>query len=155
ESRRGFGACRPCPRRRRVGSPCSDDGSRTGTFSVAWALAVQPRSRRDLQPTLADIVSRYDLPTIWAARVAFFQGWANWSDAADESSLAKIRRGIAIVREQRHFFHLPRLEAPLAEAEASAGEIDAGLRRLDEALAELAHTEQHWYQAEMHRIHAE
>src|SRR5262249_44134369 len=45
--------------------------------------------------------------------------------------------------------------AALAEAEARAGEIDAGLRRLDDALAELAHTEQHWYQAEMHRIHAE
>ena len=41
------------------------------------------------------------------------------------------------------------------EAEASAGEIDAGLRRLDDALAELERTENRWYEAEMHRIRAE
>jgi hypothetical protein len=48
-----------------------------------------------------------------------------------------------------------RLEVALAEAEASAGETDAGLRRLDDALAKLERTEQHWYEAEMHRIRAE
>jgi predicted ATPase len=37
----------------------------------------------------------------------------------------------------------------------SAGETDAGLRRLDDALAELPRTEQRWYEAEMHRIRAE
>jgi predicted ATPase len=41
------------------------------------------------------------------------------------------------------------------EAEASAGETDAGLRRLDDALAELERTEQRWYEAEMRRIRAE
>ena len=50
---------------------------------------------------------------------------------------------------------LPSLEAALAEAEASAGKTDAGLRRLDDALAELERTEQRWYEAEMHRIRAE
>jgi predicted ATPase len=49
---------------------------------------------------------------------------------------------------------LPSLEALLAEAEASAGDTDAGLRRLDDALAELEHTEQRWYEAEMRRIRA-
>jgi hypothetical protein len=53
------------------------------------------------------------------------------------------------------FFNLSSLEAALAEAEGCAGETDAGLRRLDDALAELEHTEQHWYEAEMHRIRAE
>jgi hypothetical protein len=46
------------------------------------------------------------------------------------------------------------LEAALAEAEASAGEIAAGLERLDDALAELERTEQRWYEAEMRRIRA-
>jgi predicted ATPase len=50
---------------------------------------------------------------------------------------------------------LPSLEAALAEAEARAGETDAGLRRVDDALAELGRTEQRWYEAEMHRIRAE
>jgi predicted ATPase len=50
---------------------------------------------------------------------------------------------------------LPSLEAALAEAEASAGETDAGLRRLDNALAEVEATEARCYEAEMHRIRAE
>ena len=46
-------------------------------------------------------------------------------------------------------------EAALAIAEASAGETDAGLRRLDDSLAELEATDSRWYEAEMHRIRAE
>jgi hypothetical protein len=89
---------------------------------------------------LADIVSRYDLHAHWAGYAVFFQGWAKWSDGAEESRLAEMRRGLAIFRELRSWF-LPSLEAALAEAEARAGETDAGLRRLDDALAELEATE--------------
>jgi len=103
----------------------------------------------------ADIVSRYDLPVFMAARAAFFQGWAKRSDGAEESRLAEMRRGLANFREQGFVWLLPTLEAALAEAEASAGEIDAGLRRLDDALAELEATENRWYEAEMHRIRGE
>jgi len=46
-------------------------------------------------------------------------------------------------------------EVVVAEAEASAGETDAGLRRLNEALAELERTEERSYETEMHRIRAE
>ena len=46
-------------------------------------------------------------------------------------------------------------EAVLAEAEASAGETDAGLRRLDLALAALGRTDERLYEAEMHRIRGE
>jgi predicted ATPase len=65
-----------------------------------------------------------------------------------------MRRGIGIYREQAFLFSSS-LEAALAEAEASAGESDTGLRRLDDALAELERIEQRWYEAEMHRIRAE
>ena len=66
-----------------------------------------------------------------------------------------MRRSLAIGRERGQVWLLPRFEAALAEAEASAGETDAGLRRLDDALAELERTEQRWYEAEMHRIRGE
>ena len=65
-----------------------------------------------------------------------------------------MRRGLAIVREQGNVWFLSSLEAAL-EAEARAGETDAGLRRLDDALAELERTEQRWYEAEIHRIRGE
>ena len=66
-----------------------------------------------------------------------------------------MRRGIAINREQGLVGFLPASEAALAEAEADAGETDAGLRRLDDALTEVGRTEQRWCEAEMHRIRAE
>jgi tetratricopeptide (TPR) repeat protein len=102
--------------------------------------------------TLADIVSRYDLPAFWAGFAVFFHGWAKRSEGTEKSSLDEMRRGLAIDRE--HWF-LPSLEATLAEAEAGAGEIDAGLRRLDDALVEVGRTEQRWCEAEMHRIRGE
>jgi predicted ATPase len=104
---------------------------------------------------LADIVSRYDLQSSWACFAVFFQGWAKWSDGTEESRLAEMRKGIETAREQGTIYPLPILEAALAEAEACAGEPDAGLRRLDDALAKLERTEQRSYEAEMHRIRAE
>jgi predicted ATPase len=104
---------------------------------------------------LADIFSRYDLPALLAGWAVFLQGWAKWSDGAEESGLAEMRRGLAIDRELGSIWLLPGFEAALAEAEAGAGEADAGLRRLDDALAELEATENRWYEAEIHRIRAE
>jgi predicted ATPase len=65
-----------------------------------------------------------------------------------------MRRGLGVNREQGLVWLLPNFEAALAEAEAAAGEIDAGLRRLDDALADSGRTEQRWYEAEMQRIRA-
>jgi predicted ATPase len=81
-----------------------------------------------------------------------FQGWAKSSDGAEETRLAEMRRGLAIHREIGRYWVFSSLEAALAEAEACAGETDAGLRRLDDALAELERTEQRSSEAEMHRI---
>jgi len=103
---------------------------------------------------LADIVSRYDLPAFFTGVAVFFQGWASWSDGAEESRMTEMRRGIGINREQGFLWLLPSFEAALAEAEAGAGETVAALQRLDDALAELGGTEQRWYEAEMHRIRA-
>ena len=104
---------------------------------------------------LAYIVSQYELPTLWAGAAVFYEGWAKWSAGAEASRLVEMRRGLAIYREQGRNWLLPSLEAALAEAEASAGETDAGLRRLDDALAEQEAIESRWYEAEMHRIRGE
>jgi predicted ATPase len=114
-----------------------------------------PEAVATYSEALADIASRYDLPAWWAGFAAFLQGWAKWSDGAEESSLAEMRRGLAIVREQGVVYLVPSLEAALAEAEASAGQTEAGLRRLDDALAELECTEERWYEAELHRLRGE
>jgi hypothetical protein len=120
--------------------------------ALAYAAAFLGLFRRDSEAVatysqaFADIVSRYDLPAYAAGIAVFLQSWA-------KSRLAEMRRGLAIYREQGRIWLLP--EAILAEAEASAGETDAGLRRLDLALAELGRTEERLYEAEMHRIRGE
>jgi predicted ATPase len=127
-------------------------GNALGYAALLGLLRYSPEAVATYSQALADIVSRYDLPALWAGLAVFFQRWAKCSEAADESRLAGMRRGLAIYREQGLVWLLPALEAALAEAEAGAGETDAGLRRLDDALAELERTEQRWYEAEMHRI---
>jgi tetratricopeptide (TPR) repeat protein len=105
-----------------------------------------PKAVATYSQAFADIVSRYDLPAYWAGIAVFLQSWA-------KSRPAEMRRGLAIYREQGRIWLLP--EAVLAEAEASAGETDAGLRRLDSALAAMERTEERSYEAEMHRIRGE
>jgi class 3 adenylate cyclase/predicted ATPase len=126
------------------------------TFAALLGLLRRnPEAVATYSQASADIASQYDLPGNWAAlgeETGFFRGWAKRSEAAEESRLAEMRRSLAILRERGQVWLLPRFEAALAEAEASAGETDAGLRRLDDALAELERTEQRWYEAEMHRI---
>jgi ATP/maltotriose-dependent transcriptional regulator MalT len=131
----------------------------TMATALTWSALLglwwcDPKAVATYSRALADIVSRYGLPAYWAGFAAFFQGWAKWSDGAEESGLAEMRGGIAIEREQGTVWHLPSFEAALAEAEAGAGETDAALRRLDGTLAELERTEQRLYEAEMHRIRA-
>jgi predicted ATPase len=105
-----------------------------------------PEAVATYSQVLADIVSRYDFPVYWAGISIFLQSWA-------KSRPAEMRRGLAIYRDQGRIWLLP--EAVLAEAEAGAGETDAGLRRLDLALAGLERTEERLYEAEMHRIRGE
>ena len=117
-------------------------------------LRYSPETVATYSQALADIVSRYDLPAFLVGMAAFFQGWTRSLRGEDEAGLTEMRRGIGISREQGLVWNAAAFEPPLAEAEARAGEIDAGLRRLDSALAELERTEGRWYEAEIHRIRA-
>jgi predicted ATPase len=140
----------------------AESAAHAPTMGVVLAVAAllglfrsNPEAVATSSQALADIVSRYDLPAYIARYAVFFQDWTKCSGAAEKSRLAEMRRGLTINREQGFVWFLPRLEAALAEAEATAGETDAGLRRLDNALAELERTEERCYEAELHRIRAE
>jgi predicted ATPase len=123
--------------------------------SLLELVRCNPEAVATYSQAFADLVSRYDLPTLWAGIAVFFRGWAKASDGGGKSSLAEMRRAVAMLREQGTVFLLPGFEAVLADAEASADETDAGLRRLDGALAELEATENRWYEAELHRVRGE
>src|SRR6516165_5256727 len=108
----------------------------------------QPNPSATLIAVIYGTIGRSSAPQSGAARTADLR------DRVRQLGLAEMRRGIAICREQGQLVWLSAAEAALAIAEASAGETDAGLRRLDDALAESGRTEQHWYEAEIHRIRA-
>jgi predicted ATPase len=132
----------------------------TMAHALTWAALLglwwcNPEAVATYSQALANIVSRYGLAANWAGFAVFFQGWANRSDAAEASRVAEMRRGVAINREQGYVWFLPSLEAALAEAEAGAGETDAGLQRLDLALAEVERIEHRAPEAEIHRIRGE
>jgi predicted ATPase len=140
----------------------AESAAHAPTMGVVLAVAAllglircNPEAVATYSQALGDIASRYDLPAFFSGSAVFFQGWAKWSDVAEASRLAEMRRGLAIEQEQGKVWLLPGFKAAVAEGEASAGETDAGLRRLDAALAELERTDQRWYEAEMHRIRAE
>jgi predicted ATPase len=118
-------------------------------------LRYNPEAVATYSQVLADIVSRYDLAAYLVGIAAFFNGWTRWLGGECEAGLVEMRRGIDISREQGLVWLLAAVAPPLAEAEACAGEVDAGLRRLDDTLAELERTEQRWYEAETRRIRAE
>ena len=131
--------------------PARGDASRSGLGLVRGnSEAVATHSQ-----AYAEHVARYDLSAHWAGFAAFFQGWAKRANTAEKSRLAEMRGGLAIFREQGMVYLVPSLQAALAEAEAGAGETDAGLRRLHEAFAVLERTEERFYEAEMQRIRGE
>jgi len=130
-------------------------GQALGYAALLGLVRCNPEAIATNSQALAEIVSRYDLPALWAGAAVFYQAGAKRSDGAEEAGVAEMRRGLAICREQGRNWFLPGLEAALAEAEASSGEADAGLRRLENALVDLEATEARWYEAEMHRVRGE
>ena len=92
---------------------------------------------------------------IWESAGRLFHGWANWLVGDQQMELAEMRRGIERWRELGQAFHRPYLGALLAEAEASAGNLDIAIGELDRFLAEAQSTGERWSDPELHRVRGE
>ena len=100
---------------------------------------------------LVDLVAQHDLPTWSSACAIYFRGWIRWRRAERETAIADMREGLHVLRDQRQVLFVSFFEPNLAEAEAG----EAGLARLDDALAETGRTGHRYYEAETHRIRGE
>jgi predicted ATPase len=69
--------------------------------------------------------------------------------------IAQIRQGFAGWRATGAGVAWPWFLALLAEACGKVGQLDEGLRALDEALAAVQHNEEHHYEAEVYRLKGE
>lgn len=79
-------------------------------------------------------------------------GWAEGHAGDRRAGIAEMRRGLALLRENRIGSHVPFAMTVLAELEADAGAIAGALATLDDAAAEAEQTGQRWYEAETHRV---
>jgi predicted ATPase len=85
---------------------------------------------------------------------SFFQGWARWC-AGDGNGESQMREGLGLWDEMQYRLFAPLTGTLLAEREAEAGRVEAGLATLDRQVVATEETGQHWFDAEVHRVRGE
>jgi predicted ATPase len=88
---------------------------------------------------------------MWLAWGTLIHGWALVEQGQGQAGIAQIRQGLATETESFRTCHM----TLLAEAYDAVGEPDAGLRVLDEAVAQVEKTEERFWEAEIYRLKGE
>jgi predicted ATPase len=83
------------------------------------------------------------------------RGWALAQQGEVAAGIAQIRQGFAAFRALGLGVAWPWWLALLAEACGQVGQLDEGLRALEEALVWVQHNEEHHYEAEVYRLKGE
>lgn len=131
-------------------------------FSLALALdyaAMLHQFRQDKAATL--MLSEQAMAVCAEHGFAYYLAWATilqgWATAAEkpEVGIIQIRQGLADLQATGGALRLPYYLALLASTYAQAGQIQAGLTTLDEALAVASKNEDRWYEAELYRLKGE
>ena len=133
------------------------------TPSLAWAqliATVLSQHRRDVAATQADAEALMALATVqgFEHRVAqgrMLRGWALAMQGDAATGMAHIQQGMAAVQTIGQKLNRPCHLGYLAEAYGQAGQPEAGLSVLDEALTLVEATEERWWEAEVSRLKGE
>jgi predicted ATPase len=91
----------------------------------------------------------------WFALATILRGWAMAEQRRNEEGIAQIQEGLAMSRATGSGLNRPYFLCLLAEACTKSGRLDDGLSALTEALAAADEHENHFYEAEMHRLRGE
>jgi predicted ATPase len=91
----------------------------------------------------------------WMAGGTIMCGWALTVQGQEGEGMAQMHQGLAAWQAMGVEAGLPYWLAMLAEAYGSTGQVEAGRRVLAEALALVDTTEEHWWEAELHRLKGE
>ena len=133
------------------------------TPSLAWAqlyTAILSQHRRDMAATQAYAEALLALATArgFGHRVAhgrLLRGWALAMQGDAATGVAHIHQGLAAMQSIGQKLYRPYFLALLAEAHGQAGQPEAGLSVLDEALTLVEATEERWWEAELWRLKGE
>src|SRR6185437_10447071 len=88
----------------------------------------------------------------WRAMGLIGQGWALTAEGRLEDGITRLRAGLTAVRSTGAEVMMPYFLSLLAQAYASAEQIEDGLRSLLEAQVALDEDAERWWQAELHRL---
>ena len=91
----------------------------------------------------------------WIAYGTFAEGWLRWGGRDREAGMQEMQEGVALMNLQQRGSFLPLFMTLLAETEAEAGRLEAGLSNVDRQLAAIERTGQNWYTAELYRVRGE
>lgn len=99
-----------------------------------------------------DLSRRHRLPLLMKI-MAFFDGWAHWQERDRDSGMTAMRHALAEWRQEGFNLFMPLTEALMAHVEAAAGRLCQATGRLEGMIEEVDTTGQHWFDAELHRLH--
>ncbi len=91
----------------------------------------------------------------WLAGGIARRGWALVEQGQVEEGMAQLRQGLTTWRAMGGELGLPGILARLAEAYGNCGRAEAGLEVLAEAMALVHKNQEHYYEAELHRLTGE
>src|SRR5262249_47828070 len=92
---------------------------------------------------------------LWVAWGTLLRGWALAEQGRGEEGIIQICQGMATFQATGAEVSRPYLLALLAEAYDKAGQIEEGLRSLDEVLVTVDNSGERWYEAELYRLKGE
>jgi class 3 adenylate cyclase/predicted ATPase len=109
---------------------------------------------RELAEELIALATEQGFP-LWSAMAMVVTGSVMADDRRVDDGLAQICEGIAIQRATGSDVFSPYLLALLASAHRRAGQVEAGLARVNDALDRVDRTGGRWFEAELHRVRGE
>ena len=105
---------------------------------------------RTAEPLL-DLSRKYGI-AFYLESGRYLAGWAHAKLGDRKTGIAELRQGLAAIIEQGAKTTPPSCQGLLAEIEAEAGDVDAALAQVNEALALAAETGAHVFDAFLHRV---
>src|SRR5262245_19678927 len=131
-----------------------------GLGLIAFYRGDPAQHRRDVAATHADAEALMALATAQGFEHRVMQGhillgWALTMQGDAATGVAYIQQGFGMVQSTGLKLWRPSLLALLAEAYGQAGQPEAGLTVLDEALTLVEVTEERWWEAEVYRLKGE
>lgn len=82
----------------------------------------------------------------------FLQAWTRVQNNRNERDMALMRQSLAALEATGAGIRRPYYLSLMAQSYGRAGQVDAALSLLAEALAETQTTSEHWWDAELHRL---